>query len=96
MAGLVGVKHYKTNIEIGGSITFSGVHLGLAVISSSSAGNSAVFLVSTYNVTLVSQTSESFSSHFSVTKQNNGELTITNLHSTTRYIEIVLIANTGR
>ena len=77
-------------------LVISSANLGLIIVSSSSSGNSAIYLGSSFGVVKVFETSESFCSQIEVSKIDNGGIEVTNIHSVARYVEVVIIANNGR
>lgn len=84
------------NLSSNEKLVISSSSLGLIVVSSSSSGNSGIYLGSSSGVVKVFETSESFSSQIKVSKIDGGGIEVTNIHSVTRYVEVVIIANNGR
>ena len=94
VAGVIGIDHYSANIPIGGEIVYTS-GLGLIVVSSTSSGHSALFLKASNSITKLHETSANFSAAFDVTCIGSS-ITIKNIHTSSRSIEIVAIAYTGR
>lgn len=96
VAGQMNIIRMSKNLSSNEKLVISSSSLGLIVVSSSSSGHSAIYLGSSFGVVKVFETSESFSSQIKVSKIDGGGIEVTNIHSVTRYVEVVIIANNGR